>query len=79
MPLIKILHIPIEYVVLIKLGASEWSVPCCMTTLLEKPDLSRNAEEGKNTFNGKRLNLQIDTNCRLMVVAPIELGNVNFL
>ncbi|WP_181150909.1 fibronectin type III domain-containing protein [Paenibacillus sp. PCH8] len=59
-----------------RLGASEWSEPIAVTTLLEKPVLAVTSEEGKNTIQwmavefADRYQLQIDGG------APIELGNV---
>jgi len=59
-----------------RLGASEWSEPIVVTTLLEKPVLAVTAEEGKNTIQwmavefADRYQLQIDGG------TPIEVGNV---
>ncbi|NMI03915.1 fibronectin type III domain-containing protein [Paenibacillus sp. SZ31] len=59
-----------------RLGASEWSEPAALTTLLAKPVLAVTAEEGKNTIqwmaveSADRYQLQIDGG------TPIELGNV---
>ncbi|WP_339311041.1 fibronectin type III domain-containing protein [Paenibacillus sp. FSL k6-2145] len=59
-----------------RLGASEWSEPIAVTTLLEKPVLAVTPEEGKNTIqwmaveSADRYQLQIDGG------TPFELGNV---
>ncbi|WP_340031283.1 fibronectin type III domain-containing protein [Paenibacillus sp. FSL K6-1122] len=59
-----------------RLGASEWSEPVAITTLLEKPVLAVTPEEGKNTIqwmaveSADRYQLQIDGG------TPFELGNV---
>ncbi|MBY0117300.1 hypothetical protein H7K48_14455 [Paenibacillus xylanexedens] len=58
-----------------QLGASEWSEPVAITTLLEKPVLTVTSEESKNKVQWKavefadRYQLQIDGG------TPIELGN----
>ncbi|WP_419890187.1 fibronectin type III domain-containing protein [Paenibacillus xylanexedens] len=59
-----------------RLGASEWSEPVALTTLLEKPVLVVTPEEGKNKIqwmaveSADRYQLQIDGG------TPFELGNV---
>ncbi|MBY0217269.1 fibronectin type III domain-containing protein, partial [Paenibacillus illinoisensis] len=59
-----------------RLGASEWSEPYTLTTLLKKPVLAVTAEEGQNTIHWEAVEFADHYQLQIDGGTPIELGNV---